>query len=316
MDASLVPATAPGRQLAWLMGLTAEPSPTEIQDHLLVAPGDPKLASGLLAFGTTVRALTGEIAHSDDTLLRLVFQTGDRFIHAMVSTDPLGSGKIWAIGIKGAAERDESERDRIQLLYDRAAGVYEQYGGRLCHYWDRARTWLREAVHDDFTVLDVGCGPGHLIADLPPSVRVIGCDLSPEMLRLADLARPDGTFVVHDYHVPFPTKWPRPDVTVALGCLDFCSDLPKVARNLATVTKPGGRLLLTVPWAEPSSPHEINLPAPFEAAVRLREDAEVAEAFCASGLDVVAHDITPGFTSPGIGTVEYGFWELRTTRRR
>lgn len=311
MEASLVPATAPGRQLAWLMGLTAEPSPTEIQDHLLLTAGDMNIASGLLAFATTVRNLPGEITHSDDTLLRLAFETGDRTLSATILVDQAGSGKIWAIDMREPAAGDETERDRIRLLYDRAAEFYEQYGDRLGHYRDRARTWLRESVHDDCTILDVGCGPAHLTCDLPPSVRVIGCDLSPEMVRRAALARPTGTFVVHDYHEPFPTSWPPADVTVALGCLDFCSDLAKAARNLATATKPRGRLLLTVPWTEPSSSHEINLPPPLEITVRLREDAEVAEALSLSDLVVIDHDVTPGFTSPGIDTVQYGFWELQ-----
>jgi malonyl-CoA O-methyltransferase len=140
-------------------------------------------------------------------------------------------------------------------------------------------------------------------------------DLSPEMVRLAALARPAGTFVVHDYHQPFPAQWPLADVTVALGCLEFCSDFAQVPRNLAVATKPDGRLLLTVPRAAPGSPRrEITLrPLPFaEIAVRLREDAEVEAGLYASGLEVTAHEAGPGFTLPGIGTVEYGYCELRT----
>ena len=40
MDASVVPATAPGRRLAWLMGLPVEPTATDIQAHLPVAAED------------------------------------------------------------------------------------------------------------------------------------------------------------------------------------------------------------------------------------------------------------------------------------
>jgi malonyl-CoA O-methyltransferase len=164
------------------------------------------------------------------------------------------------------------------------------------------------------TILDVACGTGHLTAGLPASLNVIGCDISPEMVRLAAVARPAGSFVVHDYHQPFPAQWPLADVTVALGCLEFCTDLAQVARNLAAATKPGGRLLLTVPRVEPLSPRrEIVLrPLPFsEITVRLRPDAEVEAALGAAGLAVIAHEVGPGFTSPGIGTVQYGYWELK-----
>jgi malonyl-CoA O-methyltransferase len=134
------------------------------------------------------------------------------------------------------------------------------------------------------------------------------------MVRLAALARPTGLFAVHDYHQPFPAQWPQADVTVALGCLEFCADLARVASNLAAATKPEGQLLLTLPRAQRASPQrEITLrPVPFsKITVRLREDAEVEAELGAAGLEVIAHEVGPGWTAPGIGTVEYGYWELK-----
>jgi malonyl-CoA O-methyltransferase len=326
MDPALIPPTAPGRQLAWLMSLEAEPSVEEIRAHLepaaagdvhidLPGPaaGNPGPAWGLLAFGTMVRELPGTVTHSDDVLLRLELAEGTRVLDGVVSVGQGGSGMIGLFVLRERPAEDTGEVDRIRLLYDRAAGAYEQLGAAQARYWDRARAWLAEACRDGFTVLDIGCGPGHLTAGLPASVHVIGCDVSPEMVRLAALARPAGSFVVHDYHQPFPAQWPLADVTVALGCLELCSDLARVARNLAAATKPEGRLLLTVPRAQPGSPREIELhPVPLaEITVRLREDAEVEAALGAAGLDVIAHEVGPGFTAPQIGAVEYGYWELR-----
>lgn len=308
----MVPETVPGRHLAWLMNLQAEPSSREIRDHLDVseqASQDRDLASGLLAFGRKVRELPGVVTESDDRLLRLELNQGAQVLRGVVSMGPDGNGKVGEIDLR-ARPADEVESDRVRLLYDRAAGTYEQAAAPLAHYWDRARTWLRAATCDGFAVLDVGCGPGHLVADLPASVNVLGCDLSPEMIRLAALARPTGTFVVHDYHEPFPAHWPLADVTIALGCLEFCSDLARVTRNLATATKPGGRLLVTVPRAEPRS-RQVILHRQLEISLHLWEDTEVAAALGASSLDVIAHDVAPGFTSSGIGTVQYGYWELK-----
>lgn len=330
MDLAAIPPTAPGRQLAWLMNLAAEPSAQEIQDHLEptasgeirvdLRPGQekeiPGLASGLLVFGTLARELPGTVTRSEDTLLCLELEQGARVLDGVLSVGYGASGRIGLFGLRERPAGDDEELDRIRLLFDRAAGTYEQFGAGQAHYWDRARAWLGEASRDGFTVLDVGCGPGHLTAGLPASVSVIGCDVSPEMVRLAALARPAGRFAVHDYHRPFPAQWPRADVTVAVGCLEFCSDLTQVARNLTAATKPDGRLLLTVPRAEPGSPQrEITLrPLPFaEITVRWREDAEVEAALGAAGLEVTAHEVSPGFTWPGIGTVEYGYWELKAT---
>ena len=300
------------------MNLRAEPSAEEIRDHFEpTAVADLRitdLASGLLAFGTLVRELPGVVTQSEDALLCLELEQGAQILCALVSVDHGGDGKIWLVGLRERPAEDEVEVDRVRRLYDRVADEYEQLAADEAHYWVRARALLEKVTRDGLTILDVGCGPGHLTADLPPSVRVIGCDISPEMVRLAALARPAGSFMVHDYHQPFPAHWPRADVTVALGCLEFCSDLTQVARNLAAATKPEGRLLLTVPRAESlAARREITLqPLPFaEITLRLREDAEVEAALGAAGLEVITHQTGPGFTTPDTGTVEYGYWELK-----
>src|SRR5215469_13867388 len=286
MDPALVPPTAPGRQLAWLMSLETEPPAEEIAAHLeptavgevhaglpASAAGNPGLARGLLAFGTMVRGLPGAVTQSDDAVLRLELAHGAQVLDGVVSTSHGGSGKIAQFRLIERPAEDETEVDRIRQLYDHAAGSYELLAVYQAHYWDRARAWLKKMTRDGFTILDVGCGPGHLTAGLPASVHVIGCDVSPEMVRRAALARPAGRWMVHDYHQPFPAQWPLADVTVALGCLEFCSDLAQVARNLAAATKPGGRLLLTVPRAAPASPRREIMFRPLGITVLLREDA-------------------------------------------
>jgi malonyl-CoA O-methyltransferase len=326
MDPALIPPTAAGRQLAWLMNLQAEPPAEEIQDHLEpTATGQvhvdlPEWAVnhsgvgyGLLAFGTMARGLPGVVTGSEDARVCLQLDHGAQLLDGEVAVSHQGSGKIVLFSLRPRPAEDEGEVDRIRLLYDRMAGTYEQLGA-LARYWNRVRAWLKEVSRDGCTILDVGCGPGHLTASLPASVHVIGCDLSPEMVRLAARARPIGSFHVHDYHRPFPARWPRADVTVAVGCLEFCSDLAQVARNLAAATKPDGRLLVTVPRAEPAAMRrEITVPN-TGVTVRLVEDAEVEAAVAAAGLEVTAHQVGPGFTAPGIGAVEYGYWELKVAR--
>jgi len=315
MDPALVPPTAAGRQLAWLMSLVAQPPTQEIHDHLEPAaagevdvdlperaPENAGLAWGLLAFGTMVRELPGVVTASDDVLVRLELQQGGRTLCGFVSVGHGGGSKIAMFGLTDPPAESEREADRIRLLYDRMAGTYEEVSAGQAHYWDHARAWLAQACSDGFTVLDVGCGPGHLTAGLPLSVRVIGCDLSPEMVRLAALARPTGRFAVHDYRQPFPAQWPLADVSVALGCLEFCADLAQVARNLVAATRPEGQLLLTLPRAQRAWPQrEITLrPSPFsEITVRLREDAEVEAELGAAGLEVIGHEVGPGWTGQG-----------------
>lgn len=150
MDVSLAPATGPGRELTWLMSLTAEPSTATIHGHLLVDDEAHDLASGLLAFGKAVRELPGQLVHSDDMSLRLELQAGDRALRGTILMDQAGSGKIWVIEMREAPAADETERDRLRLLYDRAAKAYERSGRSSTgsgswksaarrHWWCRTR---------------------------------------------------------------------------------------------------------------------------------------------------------------------------------
>lgn len=167
----------------WLMSLRSEPSVEEIRDHLaptaaaeirvelLRGTWSPDLASGLLAFGTVVRELTGAVTWSEDAMLRLEVGHGAGILCGVVSIDYPGGGKIRLVGLRERPAEDEVELDRIRLLYDRVAETYAPLGADQAHYWARARAWLEGVTRDGFTVLDVGCGPGHLVSDLPPSVR-------------------------------------------------------------------------------------------------------------------------------------------------
>jgi ubiquinone/menaquinone biosynthesis C-methylase UbiE len=124
----------------------------------------------------------------------------------------------------------------------------------------------------DGPVLDVGCGPGILLATLAgenPSLVLAGIDLAPEMIRAAqvrlgaraelrvgdaeDLPWDDGQFGV-------------------VTCIDSFHHYPKPARAMAEmfrVLKPGGLLVIADPWAPPVVRHAINL------FITLRRSADV-----------------------------------------
>lgn len=96
------------------------------------------------------------------------------------------------------------------------------------------------------TVLDLGCGPGHLAPLLEAhGARVVGIDLSTEMLRLAR-ARDAGAALA----AASLTRLPLADGAVA-GVFCFYvlhhvpeEDLAPVLLELARVLAPGGRVLI------------------------------------------------------------------------
>ncbi|MFJ5229654.1 class I SAM-dependent methyltransferase [Kitasatospora sp. NPDC088391] len=99
-------------------------------------------------------------------------------------------------------------------------------------------------------VLDAGCGTGRALpllrAAVGPTGTVLGVDLTPEMLDRAAVHRAEAALVQADC-----TRLPLPDALVDLVFgAGLISHLPGPAtglRELARVTRPGGRLALFHP---------------------------------------------------------------------
>lgn len=101
-------------------------------------------------------------------------------------------------------------------------------------------------------VLDVGCGSGWLLTDLARSGlrNLFGLDIwrGQYLKRKASRAY-RGVFVEGDaYHLPFADACV--DVVFMTELLEHLESPDEALRDAARVLKPGGRLLVTVPWRE------------------------------------------------------------------
>jgi SAM-dependent methyltransferase len=118
------------------------------------------------------------------------------------------------------------------------------------HWWYRGRRRVLDAVIAGLSmpsrprVLDAGCGSGRTLDDLARYGNVSGVDLSPVAARAA---RRRG----HEALVAPVESLPHADATFDLvTCLDVIEHTPddrRSLRELRRVTKPGGRLVVTVP---------------------------------------------------------------------
>jgi len=142
------------------------------------------------------------------------------------------------------------------MKFDARAGRSLERGYRtpeIAH--QRLRTLAALAPGNGEHVLDVGCGPGFLVAEMAmqvgPEGRVVGLDNSPDMLELAnarcrefpqvtltdgiiqDIAEADGAF----------------DAAACTQLLLFIEDVPQALGELHRVLKPGGRVaVLETDW--------------------------------------------------------------------
>jgi ubiquinone/menaquinone biosynthesis C-methylase UbiE len=97
------------------------------------------------------------------------------------------------------------------------------------------------------TVLEVGCGTGVILRDLVPLVgpggRVAGIDPSRAALAAARrLCRGTGIHLRHGDGAKLPFKDDGFDVTLAVTVLLHVADPMTVVREMARVTRPGGRV--------------------------------------------------------------------------
>lgn len=109
---------------------------------------------------------------------------------------------------------------------------------------------------NDLEILDWGCGPGGNFPVLTPYGKVLGVDASPEALRFCREAghtsvRPAGT--VAEFMAAYPER--NYDLITVFDVVEHIAGDVQFLRELQSLLKPGGQLLITVPayqflWSE------------------------------------------------------------------
>ncbi len=94
-----------------------------------------------------------------------------------------------------------SRKAAIRDWADRAAAERKKWIRRNAYYYAEDRRYMRFLVPEGLAVLDLGCGPGGLLAELRPA-RGVGVDFSERMIELARELHPELEFHVGDIEDP------------------------------------------------------------------------------------------------------------------
>jgi demethylmenaquinone methyltransferase / 2-methoxy-6-polyprenyl-1,4-benzoquinol methylase len=150
----------------------------------------------------------------------------------------------------------DNPRDRaIQAMFDRIAGRYDVLNRVISLRWDR--TWRNRAIQEvlksgDQLILDLGAGTGDLTftaaRKLADNGRVVGLDVSRQMLRLArskqsDAIHGENTYFVQGSAMFSPFKDSIFDGVMTAFVLRNVSDLSLLFAHAFRVLKDGGRFV-------------------------------------------------------------------------
>jgi ubiquinone/menaquinone biosynthesis C-methylase UbiE len=108
---------------------------------------------------------------------------------------------------------------------------------------DLAVSWLRAIGARDIDLIDVGCGAGWLCSRLTEFGRVVGTDLSDEVLARAARRCAGVEFVAGDIMaLDFGAR--QFDAAISLEVLSHVADQPAFMGKIARMLKPGGQLII------------------------------------------------------------------------
>jgi ArsR family transcriptional regulator len=188
--------------------------------------------------------------------------------HGATNGGPQGDAKaqIWALTRAQLANRPGADHDRRRLtrVLARRSETSQHFFASAAGQWDRLRT---ELFGDDFatrsliglmpadwTVADLGCGTGTMLASLAPHVKhVIGVDASEEMLAAAR-ARLNGVGNVdlrRGSLESLPIETASVDAVTMMLVLHHLASPGAAIAEAARILRPGGRLLVV-----DMAPHE------------------------------------------------------------
>ena len=148
-------------------------------------------------------------------------------------------------GLSSSERARANERQRTQYAKEAPKYDEESESTERWFFGSEHRAWACSRAKE--VTLEVAIGTGLNLTKYPPDVRLIGIDITPEMLslarvRAADLGRPVALCEGDAQALPFPDG----TFDTVLCTYSMCSvpDEGRTVLEMKRVLKPGGRLIL------------------------------------------------------------------------
>jgi SAM-dependent methyltransferase len=140
--------------------------------------------------------------------------------------------------------RRSPHKQAVQEHFDRLSDDIERWYGKSWYYHRELERFCRFVIPAGASVLELGCGPGHLLAAVKPGEGV-GVDLSPMMVKLAQSRYPHLTWVVADAEALDELGDRRFDYIILSDLLGHLEDIWQTFDGLHRRCHPHTRIVIT-----------------------------------------------------------------------
>jgi ubiquinone/menaquinone biosynthesis C-methylase UbiE len=138
---------------------------------------------------------------------------------------------------------EDKRKEEIKKRFDALADKRQYWQERNRYYYDDQLRYYRFLVPEGLSILELGCGTGHLLASLRPK-RGVGIDFSSEMLRIAKKRYPELEFRLADMEQIEP--WGETfDVLIMADIVGHLMDIEATFRGLHTFCRPSSRVIVS-----------------------------------------------------------------------
>jgi ubiquinone/menaquinone biosynthesis C-methylase UbiE len=131
---------------------------------------------------------------------------------------------------------------KIQEYFDSIAPRRIAYRKSKRYYWDSLTRYCNYFMHDDSSVLELGCGTGELLAQVKGR-RKVGIDFSPAMVKEARQQFPELEF--HTMDAQDITLTEKFDVIILSNLVGWLMDIETCLRQIKKLCHPRTRIVVT-----------------------------------------------------------------------
>ncbi|MBI4470325.1 MAG: class I SAM-dependent methyltransferase [Acidobacteria bacterium] len=151
--------------------------------------------------------------------------------------------------VKGLSVKEHNSRENMDAIYADPNLMTHYFTPERLAFYRQVRGRLLRLAVEPSDVLDVGCGSGHLLAEVKklfPSARLMGVDFSPESIKVARRLNPALVFeVLSIFDVEKLGR--QYDLILCTELIEHLEEADIALEKLVAICRPGGAIVITVP---------------------------------------------------------------------